>query len=208
MIRKGTASKLWVLDRVPLALIGVGNVRCTPPVLATLASYFGERPLDIVLYDADAERLDLFDRLARTFLAFTKSTNLLAGTEDPDEALAVAERVIVQIDANCAARSIGKKVRPQPSHILEALPRLLSNVSPTAEVLSLLPADVIIPVPKYRQVDWPKAIRSQDEVAVPHQALRWIHGEEYPFEFFAEHEDSPLKLWLDDPASIPLSSQV
>lgn len=196
------------MDRVTLALMGVGNVRCTPPVLATLASYFGERPLDIVLYDADAERLDLFDRLARTFLAFTKSTNLLTSTLNHDEALSSAARVIVQLDHHGACLALGTKRKPNAKLQERALKQVLSNVSPTAEVLSLLGTEVALPIPSYRRIEWPPPIRQAEEVAVPHQALRWIHGEEYPFEFFAQHEDSPLKLWLDNPATATLAGTV
>jgi hypothetical protein len=187
-----------------LALMGVGNVRCTPPVLATLASYFGERPLEIVLYDADEERLDLFDRLARTFLAFTKSTNMLSSTIVADEALTSATRVIVQLDSQGARKALGLKNKAEPAQHAKALVKILSNLSPTAEVLSLLEESVELPVLTYRRIDWPPALREAEVVGVPHQALRWIHGEEYPFEFFAQHEDSPLKLWLDEPASARL----
>jgi len=193
-------------DRITVAVIGAGNVRCTPQVLATLASYFGERPLNIVLYDADAERLDLFDRLARTFLAFTRSTNMLSSTEDPDEALATADRVIVQLDDN-GARKLLKLTRRASLKMDAALKKALSNLSPVAEVLSLMPEGVELPLSRYRTMLWPFLDKSFEEVAVPHQALRWIHGEEYPFDFFAEHEDSPLKAWLNDPASALLAER-
>lgn len=192
------------MDRVTLAIIGAGNVQCTSPVLATLASYFGERPLDVVLYDADEERLDLFDRLARTFFAFTKSGNTQTSTRDADEALAEAQLVIVQLDLHSAAKALGLK-RTTAKNIFErALTKLLANVSPSAEVLSLMEEEVVLPVPSFRRLSWPKHLKEGETVAVPHQALRWIHGEEYPFEFFAEHEDSPLKLWLDDPKTATL----
>lgn len=192
------------MDRVTLAIIGAGNVQCTSPVLATLASYFGERPLDVVLYDADEERLDLFDRLARTFFAFTKSGNTQTSTMDADEALAEAQLVIVQLDLHSAAKALGLK-RTTAKNIFErALTKLLANVSPSAEVLSLMEEEVVLPVPSFRRLSWPKHLKEGETVAVPHQALRWIHGEEYPFEFFAEHEDSPLKLWLDDPKTATL----
>jgi hypothetical protein len=191
-------------DRITLAIIGAGNVRCIGPVLATLASYFGERPLDVVLYDPDEERLDLFDRLARTFFAFTKSGNTLVSTPDADEALADAQLVIVQLDLHGASKALGRRRSESRSVISQALDRLLSNASPSAEVLSLMDESVSLPLPAFRRLGWPKPLREAEEVGVPHQALRWIHGEEYPFDFFAEHEDSPLKLWLDDPKTATL----
>ena len=193
------------VDRVTLAIIGAGNVQCSSPVLATIASYFGERPLDVVLYDADEERLDLFDRLARTFFAFTKSGNTLASTTNADEALAEAELVIVQLDRHGAIKALGPKNSSAKNILGRALAKLLANASPSAEVLSLMDESVELPVPSFRRLTWPKPVNENETVAVPHQALRWIHGEEYPFEFFAEHEDSPLKLWLDDPKTATLA---
>lgn len=187
-----------------LAIIGAGNVQCISQVLATIASYFGERPLDVVLYDADEERLDLFDRLARTFFAFTKSGNTLASTSNSDEALAEADLVIVQLDMHGAKKALGSKSSTEKSVLSRALAKLLANASPSAEILSLMDESVDLPVPTFRHLTWPRPMKDGDAVAVPHQALRWIHGEEYPFEFFAEHEDSPLKLWLDDPKTATL----
>lgn len=193
------------MSRETLAVVGAGNVRCTPPVLAALAAYFGERPLEVVLFDPDPERLDLFDRLARTFFAFTKSVHTLQSTEDAHEALAEASRVIVQIDLHGASKAL-KMMRTGSARVYDrALPMLLSNLAPSAQVLSLLPSSVRLPVPEYRVLDWPPEVPEPERPAVPHQALRWIHGEEYPFEYFAAHEDSPLKNWLDDPASAPLA---
>lgn len=195
------------MDRIAVAVLGAGNVRCTPPVLAALAAYFGERPLDVVLYDPDPERLDLFDRLARTFFAFTKSVHRLWSTEDAGEALAEAARVIVQLDLHGASKVLKMSRTGSPNIYDRALPRLLDNLSPTAEVLSLLDATVLLPVARFRHLNWPAEQTEAERVATPHQALRWIHGEEYPFEFFAEHEDSPLKAWLDDPATAPLARE-
>jgi hypothetical protein len=192
------------VDRVTLAIIGAGNVQCISPVLATLASYFGERPLDVFLYDADEERLDLFDRLARTFFAFTKSGNTLTSTSDADEALSEADLVIVQLDLHGAAKALGLKRTTAKNIVDRALTKLLANASPSAEVLSLMEENVELPVPAFRRLTWPKQLKEGETVGIPHQALRWIHGEEYPFEFFAEHEDSPLKLWLDDPKTATL----
>ena len=187
------------MERVTLAIIGAGSVRCSLPVIAVLAEYFGERPLHVVFYDPDQERLDLFDRLARTFFAFTKSTHTLSSVESADEALEVAEKVVVQIDAHGAAMTLGKKRRPQPDDFARALPELLANVSPTAEVLSLLSAEHLLPVRTYRRLDWPAEPSEEERTAIPHQALRFIHGEDYPFELFAAMKDSPFRAWLDDP---------
>ena len=51
-------------------------------MIASLANYFGERPLDIVMFDADSERLDLFDRFARLTFSAMNSTHHLRSTDD------------------------------------------------------------------------------------------------------------------------------
>lgn len=187
------------MERVTLAIIGAGSVRCSLPVIAVLAEYFGERPLHVVFYDPDQERLDLFDRLARAFFAFTRSTHTLSSAASADEALELAEKVVVQLDPHGAALALGKKRRPQPDDYARALPALLANVSPSAEVLSLLPAEHPLPVRAYRRLDWPGEPSEAERIAIPHQALRFIHGEDYPFELFAAMKDAPFRAWLDDP---------
>lgn len=161
--------------------------------------------MDVVLYDPDAERLDLFDRLARTFFAFNKAAHALASTQDPDEATASATRVIVQLDLHGASKVL-KMSRTGSARVFDrALPIVMANISPTAEVLSLLDPSISLPHADYRILAWPPEPSEAERVAVPHQALRWIHGEEYPFEFFAENENTPLKGWLNDPGSAPLA---
>ncbi len=187
-----------------LAVLGVGNVRYTPRVLATLAGFFGERHMKVVLCDPDEERLDLFNRLARSFFTFAKSTHELEATTDPDEALAEAELVIVQLEQNGARKLLGTPKGAREPKLVKALQVALSNLSPTAETLCLLDPSVALPVRRYRRFEWGGPITEAERVAVPHQALRWIHGEEYPYEIMAEGEESPLKAWLEDPSTAML----
>lgn len=192
------------MEPITLAVLGVGNVRYTPRVLATLAGYFGERHMRIVLYDPDEERLDLFHRLARSFFAFAKSTHELDAIGDPDEALANADLVIVQLEEN-AARKILKVPRGRRApNLAKAVQITLANLSPTAETLCLLEPGVQLPVRRYRRLEWGPPLTEAERVAVPHQSLRWIHGEDYPFEIMAECEQSPLKAWLEDPSTAQL----
>lgn len=187
-----------------LAIIGVGNVRFTPRVLATLAGFYGERPMRVVLYDPDSERLDLFCRLARCFFRFAKSSHDLAFTEDSDEALADAERVIVQLEENGARKLLSQAKGKRSVSLVKALERALANLSPTAETLSLLESSVRLPIGRYRTLSWIGQLTEAERVAVPHQALRWIHGEEYPHELMAECESNGLRHWLEDPSSAAL----
>lgn len=192
---------------VTLAVLGVGNVRFTPRVLATLAGFFGERPMRVVLYDPDEERLDLFYRLARSFFVFSKSTHELDAVQDPDEALAFAELVIVQLEENAARKILNVPRSKKPPKLEKALQIALANLSPTAETLCLLDSEVQLPVSRYRRLDWLGPLSEEERVAVPHQTLRWIHGEDYPFDIMAECEKGPLKAWLEDPASASLVSR-
>src|SRR4051794_39669255 len=94
-----------------LAILGGGSVRCSPAVLASLATYFGERPLEIRMFDADVERLDLFDRLARLCFAMTKNPHTLISTTDAVEATEAADRVILQVGENCARKYLKEQHR-------------------------------------------------------------------------------------------------
>src|SRR5947209_12666480 len=94
-----------------LAILGAGSVRCTTPVIASLATYFGERPLEIRMFDADMERLDLFDRLARLCFMMTKNEHTLISTCDAAEAIENAERAVLQVGENCARRYLRERHR-------------------------------------------------------------------------------------------------
>jgi hypothetical protein len=189
-----------------LAIIGAGSVRCSVAVLASLATYFGERPLEIRLYDADEERLDLFDRLARHLFFVNRNSNALQATTDPDEALLDADRVVLQVDENCARKLIRQRmgsfpsVALQPSEVISmALEYLVERkLDQQADVLSLQREDVRVPLDYYFRLDWPQDISGQQRVSVPHQIMRWVREEEYVTDLLAEHEKTPLKDWLND----------
>ena len=205
-----------------LAILGAGSVRCTPPVVAALATYFGERPLEVRLYDSDAERLDLFSRFAQTCFLLMKATHELTSHLDPAEALEGVDRVVLQVGTNCAKkylRARGKlDLLPSENHnepqgslqkdgyrpqahdsavIQSALDLILEYVPNDADVLSLQDPEIVLPG-AFRHADWPVDLSLDERVALPHQVLRWIHGEEYPHDLIGLSERSPLKAWLDD----------
>jgi hypothetical protein len=210
-----------------LAIIGAGNVRCTPPVLGALANYFGERPLEVRLYDADAERLDLFDQLARLLFRVTDATHQVRFRLDSVEAIEDADRVILQVGTNCARkylRQVGAldKAEDRPkdepigslqkdgftiaeaddSLVQRALGRMLEVLPAEAEVLSLQREAISLPDEmRFRRLDWPAEPNLAQRRAIPHQALRWIKGEEMPHALLKDSEQSPLKAWLDDVTS-------
>src|SRR5579862_3123007 len=96
---------------IHVAILGAGSVRCTPAVVGSLATYFGERDLQIRMYDADMERLDLFDRFARLCFAMTKNGHGLISTVSADEAVVGADRVLLQIGENCARKYLKERHR-------------------------------------------------------------------------------------------------
>jgi hypothetical protein len=156
------------------------------------------------MYDADLERLDLFDRLARLCFIMTKNEHSLISTTDANEAIGGADRIILQVGDNCARKYLKERHRMgiadlAPSAMIEqAVEEMLDAVPGEAEILSLQRADIAIPRSRYYRLDWLAEPTRSERFAFPHQALRWIRGEEYTHEFLREQERSPLKRWLDD----------
>lgn len=83
------------MEQASVAVLGVGELRFGPPVLAALATYFGERPLELVLYEPNEEILDAMHRLARSFFKVTDARHAIVSTSDLDEAIRLANRYIV-----------------------------------------------------------------------------------------------------------------
>lgn len=160
------------------------------------------------MYDADMERLDLFDRLARLCFMMTKNEHTLISTTDADEAVLGADRVIMQVGENCARKYLKERHRmgiadlDAAAMVEQAVEEMLGSVPAEAEVLSLQRSDIAIPREHYYRADWPLEPTRSERFSFPHQALRWIRGEEYTHEFLTEQERSPLKSWLDDVNSL------
>jgi hypothetical protein len=177
-------------------------------VIASLATYFGERPLEIRMFDSDLERLDLFDRFARLCFIMTKNGHNLMSTTDASEATQDADRILLQVGENCARKYLKERHRmgiaalDADAMIEQAIEEMLGPVSADAEVLSLQHFEIAIPRDHYYRVDWLPEPTPSERLAVPHQVLRWIRGEEYTHELTREHERSPLKRWLDDVESL------
>ncbi len=190
------------MSAMGVCVLGAGSLRCAPPIVASLASYFGERPLAVAFYDADPERLELFERLAGVCFALTKATHSLETFESPEDALAHADRVILALDEHCACRFLGRnaeQANARPDGIVsEALTRILAFAPQSAAVLSLLGADVPVPLANYHRLDWPEEPSDEERSSLPHQVLRWIKADDYMHDFVARFERSPLKAWLDD----------
>jgi len=173
-----------------------------PPVISALSTYAGERPLEIRLYDADEERLDLMDRLARHCFHMTNSTHDLRYRPDCAEALEETDRIVLMVGRNCARRFMRVKfsgVSDQDDVMISnTISTLLANAPKEADVLSLQRRSVKIPVNFFRRMDWPGEPTDEELRWLPHQILRWIKGEEMMYQFFDAQENSPFKAWLDD----------
>lgn len=188
------------MDVIRIAIVGAGSVRCTPAVIGSLANYYGERPLELRFVDADAERLDLFDRFARLAFRAANSDHHLISTDSFGDALEDADRVILQIGRNCAEKLIKDSSRNLDSDTLvqAAVSHVLEFIPEGAHILNLLRQDFDLPLSTYR-LDWNLTIPPSDRASMPHKILRWLREDENIVEYLDEYLHSPLKAWLDNP---------
>lgn len=180
-----------------------------PAIAASLASFFGERPLEVRLFDGDEERLDLFDRFCRLLFTFNRAGHSLVATCDPNEALEGTDRVIFCIGQNCAAkyyraaRKGGVATGVELGLVDQLVELLAASIPDRVEALSLLGPSVPIPLPHYRSLQWPPEPSPERRATVPHQILRFLNGEDYPHALLSDSVQSPLKAWLEDADSVP-----
>ncbi len=161
-----------------LAVLGAASLRYAPTICAGLAIYFGEQPLEVRFWDADPERLDLFDRFARYLFELNKTPHLLMSTEDPHEAIFGSDRIVIALDDHGAERFLPDATSVT---VVEAL-RL--QFPDGAKVLDLRD-DLAIPEPTEEEVR-----------ALPHDIMRYLRGDDWAYGFLREQAESPVKLWL------------
>lgn len=94
--------------RRSLAMIGAGNIRCCPSVLASIAACDALDGLDIRLYDANQERLDLYFQLAVAIMDLSNREHDLFRRPVLEEALDKADVVILTLNEDCSRRMTGK----------------------------------------------------------------------------------------------------
>ncbi len=191
------------MDRLRVALLGMGSTRCAAPIVGSLATYFGERPLQLAFYDADHERLELYTRLAQVCFPIHDAAHAVASTTDPEEALDGASRVVLAVGANCALRCLGIRRAGKDGPTCDslrgrALEQILATLRPDSSVLSLLPATVPVPLAQYFRLEWPGPVELDDRRTWPHQVLRWVRQDDYIHQYVMALDRSPLKAWLDD----------
>jgi len=180
---------------VRLCVLGAGSVRCMPALIGSFATYFGERPLEIRFWDADAERLDLFDRFARLSFMVNKCDHRLISTEDPAEALEEAVRVVVAVGENCARKHLRRNHEGTRAEVVgDAVRELSGCMESDADVLSLV-ADG---VDRWPHLSWPEPPTEAERRSIPHRLLRYLHEDEYLHDFFKAHAVTPIKSWLEE----------
>lgn len=172
------------MARVQLALIGIGSNRFGPAVLGSIAGYFGERPLELRLYDADLERLELYVMLARRLLKGRSDAFSLSASDDLSEVLDQAQGVIACATPRCWALYSN---RTQLCEDVLCL-KLGDWTSIRAIDFALAP----ISEPK----DWPEKLDEEDWRG-SHQTLRWILADDDLGELVELHRGSPVYAWLD-----------
>lgn len=105
------------MPRRTICLVGAGNIRVAPHVIAALAEYFPDAEYEVRLFDSNEERLDLIDRLARAIFEITKNEAIIKSSSDLDEALEGVTDVIIALNEDGARRMIGRKL----SHTVETV---------------------------------------------------------------------------------------
>jgi hypothetical protein len=175
-----------------------------PATIAALATYFGERPLDVRLYDSDPQRLDLFDRFARGCFLVQDCSHTVMSTTDPSEALRGANGVIFHVGLNCA-RKLGNSSAPDADLVRDVLAKLVNEVPEEAEVLSLQVNRDALPMSGCRYLPSEEPLTDEERTQRTFQILRWLRGEEPVLAYLGQYERSALKAWLEDPESIPLA---
>lgn len=199
------------MSSIKLSVIGIGSLRCGPSVVASLATFFGERPLEIAFYDPDEERQELMCRFAAVTFAMARATHFAYPCSEPAEALEGAARAVLCADENGFRRILRRHTDGADDRFAEtedwvrpALSALLDGIQPETALLSLLPIEAPVPAVQYFHASWPPEPSEAECKELPHQLLRWIKGEEYAHQFLKENERSPLKAWLDDVDSVRL----
>lgn len=168
-----------------LLVVGAGNPYVSPNLLGTLASYFGERSLELRLYDPSAEMVDLFDRLARVLFKLGKSQHSVRSGDAFAELAEGAERAVLALDPRSAKILVGKTDEP----VRAAHDWVIERLSNDTEILEL-DARVI------GRMGWPP-IPEEPTPGILLQISRYLWSEDSPMTLIDANVKSPFKLWLD-----------
>lgn len=91
-----------------LTIVGAGSLRCAPPVLASIAAPRFEYALEIRLFDANLERLDLMGRLLERMFDITRSQHEFSMHPNLGLALRETDATVICLHEDCARRMTGK----------------------------------------------------------------------------------------------------
>lgn len=190
-------------------VFGAGNILVFPQLLATVATYFGERELTFILVDGSEERVDLADRLGRALFLHTNSAHSLRAQTDLSEIgataaiLCMGEREVFDYNYPRGQRATGFRPRewafdegtPEP----EPLPHRDAEKDWQAlgieRAIALGQSFASVPV-----TDWPAPLEMEAE-KLPHAVLRWIRQDEPLDELLIQVQGDVLKDWLDQQIS-------
>jgi hypothetical protein len=183
------------MDQINLTVIGIGSIRDGAPVLAGLAQYFGERPMTIRLYDYDAERLQLFYLLGRSFFQEAKSNHELEWVDSIEDALKDANAVVF-----CPSQNYLDKYGHELPNPGKARDRLLQDVKRLIhDDCPILTLRAEVPFPNAKNLEgWPEDLSPELEAGMPHQILRWVHMDDDPQEYMEIHKKSEFSEWLEE----------
>lgn len=101
------AGKISPVPERIFAVVGIGNLRCGPPILATFSRFYPDYPLSLRLYDANEERLDLMDQLGRMLIDQWNSEVNIRASSDLAETLNGITDLILCLSEDCARRMAG-----------------------------------------------------------------------------------------------------
>lgn len=203
-----------------IAVAGAGNLEVVPAILATAAQMFGERPFELWLFDADPERLELADRLARRLFEATENDSRVLATGVLPEAIRGADAVIVCCDDNCVRRFAAPE-EDKPTHAARptdwayeewptAQSRPWETVDPHAAALAFWEAveanvkdgSCIAVIGACESLPntlhWEVQAVSEEASHVPHQVLRWAKSEDPVDALLAQGRENPLRDWLSE----------
>ncbi|MBA3726225.1 MAG: hypothetical protein H0W86_07165 [Armatimonadetes bacterium] len=204
-----------------IAVIGAGSLRAGVPILASLANLPLAPETRLSLHDEHDEALDLFERLARVFAATNDLELSIQAADDLDHALDGASVAILAFGLGKSAAKaeawmrtcrdaslrIATMVRATLLHPkfevinewlygLEAAPILVNLVSPAERSSQLLTGEAF-------HLDWPPPLGQDRRVSTAHQVLRWIRGDDLPYEPLKTNAESPLVSALLDAKPAP-----
>ena len=176
-------------DRLKIAVVGAGNLPFAPTVFATLAHWNAELPVDIWLWDGDAEMLDIFFMLAQTCFFATQSSHRLYPTLDPTEALEHASAVISCIGTRGAKKFVG-----EGEGAVGATCRRLELLIPDGAAIAAVSPG------QFELADNVTLPAAGETVPDALRILRYINGEDSIWDLLNPNETNPLRNWLNENA--------